>query len=130
MGLEGRFLHTMLHVGDLDRSVDFYTRVLGMRVLRGGRAEAEGRSNVFLGYGPEEATAVVELTAYDGRMGYAMGEAFGHLALGFADVRAACAAIAAAGGEITREPFVIANGKTIAFIADPDGYAIELIQPA
>jgi lactoylglutathione lyase len=130
MTLEGRYLHTMVHVGDLERSVAFYTRVLGMSVLRSGHAPEEGRRNVFLGYGPEDSAAVIELTAYDGRTAYESGDGFGHFALGFSDVRAACAAIEAAGGRITRAPFVIASGKTIAFTVDPDGYAIELIQPA
>lgn len=130
MNLTGRYLHTMIHVADLGRSVDFYTRVMGMRLLRQGRAEAEARSNAFVGYGDETDTAVIELTAYDHRQTYDHGNAFGHLALGFDDVPAACHAIAAAGGTISREPFVIANGKTIAFVTDPDGYEVELVQPA
>lgn len=130
MSLSGRYLHTMVHVADLARSIDFYTRVMGMSVLRSGHAPEEGRRNVFLGYGPEDSAAVIELTAYEGRTRYETGDGFGHFALGFADVRAACVAIEAAGGTITRAPFVIASGKTIAFTVDPDGYAIELIQPA
>jgi lactoylglutathione lyase len=130
MSLSGRVIHTMLHVADLERSLDFYTRVLGMQELRRGRDPVGGRSNAFVGYGPEEDTAVIELTAYDGRTTYEKGSAFGHLALGFADVREACAAIAARGGRVTRDPVVIASGKTIAFLEDPDGYEIELVQPA
>lgn len=130
MALAGRYIHTMLHVGDLARSLDFYTRVLGMTVLRRARMEAEGRSNAFVGYDGEDVSAVIELTAYDGRGVYDKGDGFGHLALGFADVRAACLAIADAGWPISREPFVIASGKTIAFVIDPDGYEIELVQPA
>lgn len=130
MALQGRYLHTMIHVADLERSLDFYTRVMGMSVLRSGTMPDEGRRNAFVGYGPEDAAAVLELTSYDGRSAYVPGDAFGHLALGFADVPAACAAIAAEGGTVTKQPFVIASGKTIAFIVDPDGYQIELIQPA
>jgi lactoylglutathione lyase len=130
MPLIGRYIHTMIHVSDLQRSLAFYTKVMGMRVLRQGRAEEEKRSNVFVGYGEEDDTAVIELTAYDTRSQYQLGDGFGHFALGFADVRGACAAIREAGGEIIREPFVIGSGKTIAFTIDPDGYQIELVQPA
>jgi lactoylglutathione lyase len=130
MTLSGRYLHTMIHVSDLERSVAFYTRVLGMTVLRRGEMPDEGRRNAFVGYAAEDETAVIELTSWRDRSTYQRGDAFGHMALGFADVRAACQAISAAGGTVTREPFVIASGKTIAFIADPDGYEIELIQPA
>jgi lactoylglutathione lyase len=130
MTLRGRYLHTMIHVADLERSVDFYTRVLGMTVLRRGEAPEEGRRNAFIGYEPEESAAAIELTAYDDGRRHAPGDGFGHLALGFDDVRAACAAIAAAGGNVTRAPFVIASGKTIAFVSDPDGYSIELVQSA
>jgi lactoylglutathione lyase len=130
MTLAGRYIHTMLHVADLERSVDFYTRVLGMRELRRGRDDAGRRSNVFVGYGREEDGAAIELTAYDDVSSYQKGTAFGHLALGFADVPAACRTIEAAGGQVTRAPFVIASGKTIAFVVDPDGYEIELVQPA
>jgi lactoylglutathione lyase len=125
----GRYIHTMVHVRDIELSLDFYTRVLGMSVLRRGEMPDEGRRNAFVGYGPEENTAVIELTAYIGRNDYVAGDAFGHLALGFDDVRAACAEISAAGGEVSREPFTIASGKTIAFVRDPDGYDIELVQP-
>jgi lactoylglutathione lyase len=130
MALQGRYLHTMIHVADLERSLDFYTRIMGMSVLRSGVMPEEGRRNAFVGYGPESGTAVLELTAYDGRADYAPGDAFGHLALGFDDVPAACAAIVSAGGTVTKPPSVIASGKTIAFVVDPDGYQIELIQPA
>ncbi|WP_367273939.1 VOC family protein [Bosea sp. (in: a-proteobacteria)] len=125
-----RFLHTMLHVADIERSIAFYTDVLGMRVLRRGDMPDEGRRNAFIGYGPEENTTVLELTDYRGRSAYEAGDAFGHIALGMDDVREACRLIAAAGGQVTREPFTIASGKVIAFLADPDGYAIELVQPA
>ena len=102
---------------------------MGMSVLRRGEVPAEGRQNVFVGYGAEDETAVLELTAYRNRQSYQRGDAFGHLALGFADVVAACAVISAAGGTVSTAPFVISSGKTVAFVTDPDGYAIELVQP-
>jgi lactoylglutathione lyase len=126
----GRFLHTMIHVADMERSIDFYTRVMGMSLLRQGNMPAEGRSNAFLSYAPEADGAAIELTAYSGRSSYEKGNGFGHLALEFADVTAACADIVGAGGTVTKPPFVIANGKTIAFVVDPDGYEIEMVQPA
>jgi lactoylglutathione lyase len=130
MPLRGRYLHTMIHVADLERSIDFYTRIMGMSVLRRGEMPAERRRNAFVGYGAEDETAVLELTAFHDRDHYNAGDAFGHFALGFADVRLACAAIAAAGGNVSTQPYVIASGKTVAFVTDPDGYAIELVQPA
>jgi len=126
----GRYLHTMIHVADIEKSIDFYTRIMGMSILRQGSMPAEGRSNAFLGYAPEADAAAIELTAYAGRSAYEKGTAFGHLALEFQDVRSACAEIEAAGGNITRQPFSISNGKTIAFVVDPDGYEIEMVQPA
>jgi lactoylglutathione lyase len=126
----GRYLHTMIHVADMDKSIDFYTRVMGMTLLRQGSMPAEGRSNAFLGYAPEADAAAVELTAYSGRSSYEKGNGFGHLALEFADVTAACAEIVAAGGTVIKQPLVIPNGKTIAFVVDPDGYEIEMVQPA
>ncbi len=128
--LNGRYLHTMIHVADLERSIDFYTRVLGMQLLRRGEMPDEGRSNAFVGYGSEAETAAVELTAYRDRTRYDHGDGFGHLAIEFTDVAAACAAMEAAGAEILQRPFRIPSGKTIAFVADPDGYRIELVQPA
>ena len=110
--------------------MDFYTRVMGMTVLRRGEMPEERRRNASVGYGAEDETAVLELTAYQSRETYNAGDAFGHLAVGFADVVAVCAAISAAGGAVSRQPFVIASGRIIAFVTDPDGYAIELIQPA
>lgn len=130
MTLSARYLHTMIHVADLDRSIEFYVKVMGMKVLRQGEMISEGRRNAFVGYGPESDTAVIELTAYRNRKSYEHGNAFGHLALEFHDVRAACAEIAAAGGLIKKQPFVIPSGKTIAFAVDPDGYEIELVQQA
>ncbi len=124
-----RMLHTMLRVGDLDRSLDFYTRVLGMRLLR--RAEyPEGRFTLaFVGYGPETETAVLELTYNWGTSRYESGSAYGHVAIGVDDVYAACAAIKERGGKIVRAAGPMQGGSTvIAFVEDPDGYKIELLQ--
>jgi lactoylglutathione lyase len=125
------FLHTMLRVGDLPRSVDFYTRVLGMRVLRERDVPEYKYSLVFLGYGEGNAEngAELELTYNYGVDKYELGTAFGHLALGVPDVAAACERIRGAGGKVTREAGPVKGGNTvIAFIEDPDGYKIELIQ--
>jgi lactoylglutathione lyase len=125
------FLHTMLRVGDLPRSVDFYTRVLGMRVLRERDVPEYKYSLVFLGYGAGNAEngAELELTYNYGVDKYELGTAFGHLALGVPDVAAACERIRAAGGKVSREAGPVKGGDTIiAFIEDPDGYKIELIQ--
>ncbi len=123
-------LHTMIRVGDLDRSVDFYTRLLGMRELR-RRDVPDGKYTlVFVGYA-EEATgaAVIELTYNYGVTAYEQGTAFGHLAIGVPDVTATCEALRGAGAKITREPGPVKFGTTvIAFVEDPDGYKIELIQ--
>ncbi|MGH8584195.1 MAG: lactoylglutathione lyase [Gammaproteobacteria bacterium] len=124
-----RMLHTMLRVGDLDRSLDFYTTVLGMRLLR--RAEyPEGRFTLaFVGYGPETETAVLELTYNWGTTRYEPGSAYGHVAIGVDDVYAACAAIKERGGKIVRAAGPMQGGSTvIAFVEDPDGYKIELLQ--
>ena len=124
-----RLLHTMLRVGDLARSVDFYTRLLGMRVLRTTDRPEQGYSLTFVGFGSEEQGAVIELTYNYGVASYELGTAFGHLAISVPDVAAACAAIAAAGGVVTRPAGPVKGGTTvIAFIRDPDGYAIELIE--
>jgi lactoylglutathione lyase len=125
------FLHTMLRVGDLPRSVDFYTRVLGMRVLRTRDVPEYKYSLAFLGYGEGNADngAELELTYNHGVDRYELGTAFGHLALGVPDVAAACEQIRAAGGRVTREAGPVKGGTTvIAFVEDPDGYKIELIQ--
>jgi lactoylglutathione lyase len=125
------FLHTMLRVGDLPRSVDFYTRVLGMRVLRTRDVPEYKYSLAFLGYGEGNADngAELELTYNYGVDKYEQGTAFGHLALGVPDVAAACEKIRTAGGKVTREAGPVKGGSTvIAFIEDPDGYKIELIQ--
>jgi lactoylglutathione lyase len=126
-----RFLHTMLRVGDLQRSVDFYTNLLGMKELR-RRDVPEGKYTlVFVGYDDEDSSAVVELTYNYGVDHYEQGTAFGHLAVGVPDVKATCDALRAGGAKITREPGPVKFGTTIiAFVEDPDGYKIELIQRA
>ena len=130
---EGRFLHTMLRVGNLERSVDFYTRLLGMTELR-RRDVPEGKYTlVFLGYGDGNASggAEIELTYNYGVERYEQGNAFGHLAVGVPDVAAAAEAVRDGGGKVTREPGPVKGGSTvIAFVTDPDGYKIELIQRA
>jgi lactoylglutathione lyase len=125
----GRLLHTMIRVGNLDRSVDFYTRLLGMKELR-RRDVPEGKYTLaFVGYGDEASNAVIELTYNYGTEKYEMGTAFGHLAVGVPDVKAACEKIRAAGGKVTREPGPVKFGTTvIAFVEDPDGYKIELVE--
>lgn len=124
-----RFLHTMIRVGDLDRSIDFYTRLLGMKLLR-RKDYPEGRFTLaFLGYGGEADHTVIELTHNWDTASYDLGTGFGHLALGIADVFAACADLEAAGAKIVRAPGPMKHGSTvIAFVEDPDGYRIELIQ--
>jgi len=127
---KARFLHTMLRVFDLKKSLDFYTRLLGMEVLR-EREVREGRYTLaFVGYGSEETSTVLELTYnWDQKEPYAIGTAFGHLAIGVADVYATCERLKEAGVKITRPPGPVKFGTTvIAFIEDPDGYKIELIQ--
>lgn len=126
-----RILHTMIRVGDLQRSIDFYTRVLGMTLLR-QQDFPEGKFTLaFLGYGPEETHPAIELTYNYGVGSYELGTGFGHLALGTPDIQGTCAAIRAAGGRITREPGPMKHGTSvIAFVADPDGYKIELIERA
>ena len=124
-----KFLHTMLRVGDLQRSIDFYTQVLGMTLLRRTENPEYKYTLAFVGYGSNPAHAEIELTYNWGVDHYELGSAFGHLALGVTDVVAACDKIRAAGGKITREPGPVKGGSTvIAFVTDPDGYKIELIQ--
>ena len=124
-----RLLHTMLRVGNLERSLAFYTEVLGMRLLR--RTDyPEGRFTLaFIGYEDESQGAVIELTHNWDTTSYEMGNAFGHLALGVPDAYAACAKIKELGGKVTREAGPMKHGTTvIAFVEDPDAYKIELIQ--
>jgi lactoylglutathione lyase len=124
-----RILHTMIRVGDLERAIGFYTEVLGMRLLR-RKDYPEGRFTLaFVGYGPESEGAVIELTHNWDTDAYALGDGFGHVAIAVDDIHAACARIRAQGGVITREPGPMKHGNTvIAFVRDPDGYAIELIE--
>mgnify|MGYP006279794333 CR=1 FL=1 len=124
-----RILHTMLRVGNLQRSIDFYTQVLGMSLLRTTENPAYKYSLAFLGYGRNPEHAELELTYNWGVDHYEMGSAYGHIALGVPDVHAACDKIRSAGGTITREPGPVKGGTTvIAFVTDPDGYKIELIE--
>lgn len=123
-----RILHTMLRVGNLQKSIEFYTHVLGMRLLR-QHDYPEGKFTLaFIGYGDESDHTVLELTYNYGIECYELGTAYGHIAIGCADVYATCEKIRAAGGKITREPGPMKHGTTIlAFVEDPDGYKIELL---
>jgi lactoylglutathione lyase len=124
-----RLLHTMLRVGDLQRAIDFYTKVMGMKLLRTTDRPEQKYSLAFVGYAGNPDQAEIELTYNYGVDHYDMGSAYGHIALGVPDIYAACEKIRAGGGNITREPGPVKGGKTeIAFITDPDGYKIELIQ--
>ncbi|OBW92525.1 glyoxalase I [Gallibacterium genomosp. 3] len=124
-----RLLHTMLRVGDLERSIKFYTEILGMRVLRRSENPEYKYSLAFVGYDDEDKTAVIELTYNWGVTEYDLGSAFGHIAIGVDDIYATCDAVRAAGGKVTREPGPVKGGTTvIAFIEDPDGYKIEFIE--
>ena len=126
-----RLLHTMIRVVDLDRAIAFYTEVMGMRLLR-RKDYPEGRFTLaFVGYGPEEETAVIELTHNWDTDRYELGNAFGHLAVAVDDAKAACDAIRARGGKVVREAGPMKHGgSVIAFVEDPDGYKIELIERA
>jgi len=127
----GRFLHTMIRVGNLERSIEFYTKLLGMKELR-RRDVPDGKYTLaFLGYGEgnKDGQGEIELTYNYGVEKYDQGTAFGHLAVGVPDVAAACEAVRAGGGKVTREAGPVKFGTTIiAFVEDPDGYKIELIQ--
>ncbi|MDD2989084.1 MAG: lactoylglutathione lyase [Zoogloea sp.] len=124
-----RLLHTMLRVVDLDRSIAFYTEVLGMRLLRRNDYPEGKFTLAFVGYQEESAGAVLELTHNWGVDAYELGTAYGHIALEVPDAYAACDAIRARGGKVVREAGPMKHGTTvIAFVEDPDGYKVELIQ--
>lgn len=124
-----RILHTMLRVGDLERSVKFYTEVMGMKLLRTTDRPDQKYTLAFVGYGAEDAHAVIELTYNYGVDSYDMGNAFGHLAIAVPDAYKACETVKAKGGSVSREAGPVKGGSTvIAFVQDPDGYKIELIQ--
>lgn len=124
-----RMLHTMLRVGNLDRSIDFYTNVLGMKVLRKHDYPDGKFSLAFIGYGDEKDHTVIELTYNWGVESYDMGNAYGHIALEVDDAYQACEQVRAAGGQVIREAGPMMHGTTvIAFIQDPDGYKVEFIQ--
>jgi len=124
-----RILHTMLRVGDLQRSIDFYTNVLGMKLLRTSDNPEYKYKLAFLGYGSNPDHAELELTYNYGTDSYDLGTAYGHIAISADDIYATCDTVRAAGGNITREPGPVKGGSTvIAFITDPDGYKVELIE--
>ncbi|EPC3073892.1 lactoylglutathione lyase [Escherichia coli] len=124
-----RLLHTMLRVGDLQRSIDFYTKVLGMKLLRTSENPEYKYSLAFVGYGPETEEAVIELTYNWGVDKYELGTAYGHIALSVDNAVEACEKIRQNGGNVTREAGPVKGGTTvIAFVEDPDGYKIELIE--
>ncbi len=123
-----RLLHTMLRVADLPRSIDFYTKIMGMTLLRQKDYPDGSFTLAFLGYGPESEQTVIELTYNWGINNYNMGTAFGHIAIEVENVYDACDAIKAQGGKIIRDAGPMNAGSTIiAFVEDPDGYQIELI---
>jgi lactoylglutathione lyase len=124
-----RFLHTMLRVGNLQRSIDFYTQAMGMTLLHTTDRPEQQYTLAFVGYGSNPEHAELELTYNYGVDHYELGTAYGHIALGVPDIYAACTAIKAQGGNITREPGPVKGGNTvIAFVTDPDGYKVELIE--
>lgn len=128
-----QMLHTMLRVGDLQRSIDFYTNVIGMELLRTTERPEQKYSLAFVAFagGNKNGEAELELTYNHGVSDYDLGDAYGHIALGVDSVAETCDRIRAAGGRITREPGPVKGGKTvIAFVEDPDGYKIELIETA
>ncbi len=126
-----RLAHTMIRVRDLEKSLDFYTRILGMQVLRQKEYPGGKFTNTFVGYGPEETHPAIELTYnWDREEPYDMGNGWGHVALEVPDVYAACEALQSAGANITRAPGPMKNGtRVIAFVEDPDGYKVELLEP-
>jgi len=127
-----RMAHTMIRVRDLEKSLDFYTKVLGMKVLRQKEYPGGKFTNTFVGYGPEESHPAIELTYnWDQEQPYDLGNGWGHVALEVPDVYATCEALKEAGAKITRPPGPMKHGtRVIAFVEDPDGYKIELLEPS
>jgi lactoylglutathione lyase len=126
-----RLLHTMLRVGDLDRSINFYTNVLGMKLLRKSDNEEYKYTLAFIGYTDESEGTVLELTHNWDTSEYDLGNAYGHIAISADDIYATCEEIRNAGGDIIREPGPVKGGTVeIAFVKDPDGYSVELINSA
>ena len=124
-----RLLHTMLRVGDMKRSVRFYTELLGMKLLRTTDRPEQKYSLAFVGYDTEENSAVIELTYNYGVDKYELGGAYGHIAIGLPDIKAVCEKVRSGGGKVTREPGPVKGGTSvIAFVEDPDGYKIEFIE--
>jgi len=126
-----RILHTMLRVGNMERSVKFYTQILGMKLLRTTERPEQKYSLAFVGYDDERRSAVLELTYNYGVERYELGSAFGHVAIAVPDVKQACERVRASGGKVTREPGPVKGGTSvIAFVEDPDGYKLEFIETA
>ena len=124
-----RLLHTMLRVGDLDRSIAFYTEMMGMSLLRKSDNPEYKYTLAFIGYGKESENTVLELTHKWGTANYELGTGYGHIAIGVDDIYAVCEKLELQGGDVYRKPGPVKGGETvIAFVRDPDGYAIELIQ--
>lgn len=128
-GFNPRIVHTMLHVTDMSRALAFYRDVLGMEVKVERLNRETGHHNVFLGFPASRGGAELELTSYADRESYAKGDAYGHIGMEVDDCVQACAYLSAHGGTVTREPKTMPSGTVIAFVTDPEGYAIELIQP-
>ncbi len=126
-----RLLHTMLRVGDLEKSKDFYTNVLGMKLLREMEMPQGRFTLAFVGYGDEKDSTVLELTHNWDTSSYDLGDGYGHVAIGVDDVYATCEAIRGKGGKIVREPGPMkGGGPVLAFVEDPDGYKIEILENA
>jgi lactoylglutathione lyase len=124
-----RILHTMLRVSNLQASIDFYTKIMGMRLLRQSENKEYQYTLAFIGYGDESDSTVLELTFNWGKDQYSIGEAFGHIAIGVDDIYSICESIERQGGDVYRKPGPVKGGKSvIAFVRDPDGFAIELIE--
>lgn len=124
-----RLLHTMLRVGNLEKSIEFYTQIMGMKLLRQSDNTEYQYTLAFVGYGDESDTTVLELTYNWDKSNYEMGDAYGHIAIAVDDIYKICESIENQGGDVYRKPGPVKGGKTvIAFVRDPDGYAIELIE--